>query len=903
MGCNPVEELIDFTGDMVEKSIDIGVDIIQGVGDLFQELLDIPDLEDLQDALDQNSGVLINQSSNIKKLPVVYGTRKVGGVRTFVGVPESDSTKLHIVLALCEGEIEAIDEVYIDDRPSTETDISPLVTIYKYTGTYTQCAHTELLSAFSNVNATECLKGVAAVHVVLTANKDVFSSFPRITCVIRGRKLYDVRTDTTAYSANPALAVYDYLTDSVYGKGLLAADIGAQSFIDAANYCDTTMEESIGSGVNIPYFECNSYLDTANTLAENLRSLLVGFRAHLPFVGGKYELVIEKDETSVFTFDESNIIGGWSFGGTSKRLTLNTVKVVFVNPEKNWQSDMATSQSLAYLAEDNDIELLKEINLPTETNAYRAAAIAATYLKKSRQGISASFTADMQALKTQVGDVVQITHPTPGWTAKKFRIVKMRILSGSRNIAVSVLEHEPTVYDRAIPVGLPTPPDTNLPDPFSVGMLSGLTAVSGTDQLILGSDGSVLTRVKLSWTDPGSPFVQRYEIQYKLPAETAWTNATPQIGQSTVAYVLGVADGKTYNIRIRYVNTLGIASPWASVDHTVVGKTAAPPDVDTFLAGQQPDGTRELSWTLDNPPLDLAGFRIRYKTGTGGTWATSTDLHTNLLLASPYETNQLAKGTYTFLIKAVDTTGNESVNPKVVETELGDPRIANSIHYEDARAQGWPGPKTDCWLDQGHLLSTDSKTWADFATDGDTWADWTSWARAPNNPITYQHSTIDIGAAATYKIIAAATGSGTITYEEQHSDDNVTYTSWAAVTGAEVTARYQRVRVNVDNGSALATITEFTINLSAKPLEQFVEDLDTSTLTGANRIAAGHVKLPLTSSFSLVKAVSVTLQNVGAGWSIELISKSDVTNGPEIKIYNSSNTLADATIDAVIKGV
>lgn len=908
MGCGPIEDIgdaiVDVTEGIVGGVFNATGSLLQGAGDLFKELLNIPDLDDLQSALNQNNGVLINQSSNVKKIPVVYGKRKLGGVRSFVGVPQSDSTKLHIVLALCEGEIEAIDEVYIDDVLSTDSEISSLVTVHKYLGTTTQNAHSQLEADFSNVNVTEDLKGVAAVHVILTADQDKFGSFPRINCVVRGKKVYDVRDSTTKYSPNPALCTYDYLTNTIYGKGLPTADIDTQSFIDGANYCDTTMEEYSGSGTTIAYFESNAYVDTAKKLMDNVKALLSSYRAHLPFIGGKYTLVIEKDETSVFTFTQANILkGSFRFGGTSKRLLLNKIKVIFVNPDKNWQSDMRTFDNATYLAEDNDFELSKEINLVGEINQYRADYIAQTYLKKSRQGITCTFVASMEALLVQVGDVVQVTHPTPGWTNKKFRVVKIRIFR-SGDLGFSLVEHEPTVYNRTVPAGEPTPPDTDLPNPFSVSAITGLAASSGTSQLILGSDGSILSRVKLTWTDPGNPFVDRYEFQFKLPTDTNWTNATPQIGQSTEAYLIGMEDGKTYNIRARYVNTFMVRSPWTSIDHLIVGKTQEPADVDTFYVGNQADGTREFTWTYDSPPLDFAGFRIRYKTGTGGTWATATDLHTNLLLASPYETNFLAAGTYTFLIKAVDTTGNESVNAKVIETELGDPRIANSILYEDARVLGWPGTKTDCFEhDDGTLISTDSKDWSDFATDGDTWADWTSWNRSPSNPITYQHTTIDVGAVATFVPIISATGDGTVTIEEQHSDDDVTYSSWATVTFTEITTRYIRFRVNVDNGSSLACLKFMTINLSAKPLEQITEDLDISTLTGGNRIATGHVKIPLTLSFQVVKTVSVTLQNVGAGWSVELIAKSDMTNGPEIKVYNSSNTLADATLDVFIRGI
>ncbi|MDP3134979.1 MAG: hypothetical protein Q8N17_01425, partial [Burkholderiaceae bacterium] len=132
-----------------------------------------------------------------------------------------------------------------------------------------------------------------------------------------------------------------------------------------------------------------------------------------------------------------------------------------------------------------------------------------------------------------------------------------------------------------------------------------------------------------------------------------------------------------------------------------------------------------------------------------------------------------------------------------------------------------------------------------------------------------------------------------------HSSDGTTYTSFSAITGP-VTARYIKVRI-VAAGTWPAMRDVATI-LSAAPVSQDNEDLDTSTLTGANRIGTGDVRIPLTKTFAAIRKVDVTLQNVGAGWSWELIDK-DTTTGPRIKIYNASNTLADAVIDVTVRGL
>ena len=52
-----------------------------------------------------------------KYLPVVYGVRKVPGIPVFADTPSNDPDTIYIVYAICEGEIEALYDIYIDGQP------------------------------------------------------------------------------------------------------------------------------------------------------------------------------------------------------------------------------------------------------------------------------------------------------------------------------------------------------------------------------------------------------------------------------------------------------------------------------------------------------------------------------------------------------------------------------------------------------------------------------------------------------------------------------------------------------------------------------------------------------------------------------------------------------------------
>ena len=81
---------------------------------------EIPDFG-TSDFDDFEKGILINKQSNDATIPVVYGERLIGGTRCFIETSGSDNTHLYIALILCEGEINGITEIRVDDRVVTFT--------------------------------------------------------------------------------------------------------------------------------------------------------------------------------------------------------------------------------------------------------------------------------------------------------------------------------------------------------------------------------------------------------------------------------------------------------------------------------------------------------------------------------------------------------------------------------------------------------------------------------------------------------------------------------------------------------------------------------------------------------------------------------------------------------------
>ena len=141
--------------------------VIGVIGDVVSWLTGVEESE----INDYQQGTLINKQSNVEPLPVIYGERKIGGTRVFIASSGSNNTYLYIVLALCEGEVNQIGDVYINDVVSTDTKYSGLVTINKYVGTDGQTADSMLTSAGIGWTSSHILKGVAYLAVRLTYNQ------------------------------------------------------------------------------------------------------------------------------------------------------------------------------------------------------------------------------------------------------------------------------------------------------------------------------------------------------------------------------------------------------------------------------------------------------------------------------------------------------------------------------------------------------------------------------------------------------------------------------------------------------------------------------------------------------------------------------------------------------------
>ena len=89
--------------------------------------------------------------------------------------------------------------------------------------------------------STAVLRGFTYTVVRLDLRQAEFQGgLPDISVLLKGKKLYDPRTGVTAWSNNPALVIYDYLTSPMCGVD--PDDLPLSHYITAANVCDEQIQ-------------------------------------------------------------------------------------------------------------------------------------------------------------------------------------------------------------------------------------------------------------------------------------------------------------------------------------------------------------------------------------------------------------------------------------------------------------------------------------------------------------------------------------------------------------------------------------------------------------------------------------------------------------------------------------
>lgn len=691
------------------------------------------------------------------------------------------------------------------------TQIDPLVRIRKHLGAPGQAADSELVAASGGKwTAAHTGTGICYLYVRLKYDQDVFGAtgIPPISAVVRGRKVLDPRTSTTAWTENAALIVADWLRDATFGLRASSDQVPTTEVIAEANICDELV--TVATGVTQPRYTYNGSFTSDQPPVDVLEDILSGMAGTCIWTQGRWLMRAGAYRTPSLTITADDLAGtSISIQPRASRAELiNAVRITHRDPSQAWAEVQApVVENALYTAQDGGTQLVRNITLPCASDAMRAQRMAKIELERARQAVTVRLSTSLRGYNLAPTDTVTLQLSRYGWGAGKVFEVIERTLAQDGTVGYVLRETAASVW--AWSMGEATAadpaPDTALPSPYArPAELTGLAAASGTEHLVRLGDGTIVTRVRVAWDQSTDAFVAgggRIDLRWRRVGDVDWQPAAPAQGDATSAFLDAVPDGIAIIVQARPVNAAGRAGDWQSIAHQVVGKTAAPANVQAFTVVEWPQGARAYYWDFADEP-DLSGFVVRYcEASLNLPWAAMTPMFEAGRLDRSTYTQSPGDGEWIVAIKARDTSGNESVSDRRTSILLDASGFGAAVLSVDASAVGWPGTRTDCSLVDYYLVDSGSLTWDTIPT---TWDAWDTWDGPSVGVISYEHTTIDLGASAARRLRASHVAFGSVTAEYQSSTDGVSYTSWSAIPSGAITFRYLRVRWTVSG--ALPTL-------------------------------------------------------------------------------------------------
>lgn len=466
------------------------------------------------------------------------------------------------------------------------------------------------------------------------------------------------------------------------------------------------------------------------------------------------------------------------FSGRVKSGTPNTITL-----DRDVTIEIAKSYTITVQHEDDTVETLTIANSPETTDVLT---------------ISGTFATTPQNYDKYIFGEINVSY-------KEYRVLNISRFN-KLECNINAIEYKDEVYDDTTV----TIPEDNY-SALSVELQDVLN-LSTSEMIVKLNDGTLLNTIEVWFNKPDQldfrlNVYDKADIYLSDNDGDSWALRGSTKGDSFVIYD-NIETGTTYKIAVVSVNTDGTAndvdsSPQSSI--TILGKQAPPSDVENYDISQQGDQLH-FSWDAI-PDGDLARYEIR----KGADWNTAT------LIAEKVDITEFdfpigSVGNETYLIRAVDTSGNLSLNtssdtinvtppPEMNFSVLFDPwsksreyklidvsRIQTNLYDSDYARDSFQLDTSETWQDK----EDEAKSWEQMITDGE----FVEGQTVSSGSIEQQESDpLDLGTQFEFNIVVDAdtknVSGGTLTVQIKTSEDGTTWTVFANVNAStNYRARY-----------------------------------------------------------------------------------------------------------------
>lgn len=624
--------------------------------------------------------------------------------------PYTQTTKSYVVDSTSEL-VPGSCYVYVSDESGVSTEICQY-TNSKYSarirvidGSQTT-ADASLMELFPNVwTATHKLLGVAYAIIEFDYSESAFpSGIPSFTALIRGAEVYDPRTGTTVFSENPALHARHVITHPRFGKRTSLTTREEARIIAAANACDTSYTPSGGAATQL--YKSGVVLPFGGQAADALDDLCQGMCGMWAYAGGEFFIKAGVYTAPVKTLQAADLMTTQrdsQGGSTSKAITINTHKAradklnsvtakIYDSGADYKETTLTPVKNAAAIAKDG-MELPLELSLPAVSTASQAQVVCNYMLKDTFDPLALTANFKLSAYELELFDNVSLNLPRYGWSNKVFTILG-RNFSPTGSVELTLKEtsaelFNPYVYSNSM--GFAS--NTGLREPWDIDHPGVLTMSSGTSELLLQGDGSVVTRVRVQWAEILDERVRQggyVEVRWKDVSRDTWSTITaPGVESST--YILGAVDGSTVVVMARTRTQLAVSDWNIQKTHLVLGKIDPPAGVTNLTIALE-NQNLILSWAKV-ADLDLDGYEVRTSNSGWGLPGEDYRGSATTISVSP------ATPTTTWYVKSFDRTKNYSVSTAQISYTVPEVAKVTQVTHVFADTSLTAATITISWID------------------------------------------------------------------------------------------------------------------------------------------------------------------------------------------------------------
>lgn len=719
-------------------------------------------------------------------------------------------------------------------------------------------------------------------------------------------------TPGTRWTENPALHMRHVYQHPDFGKATVSSDEDSR-FVAAANACDTVTAYTVdGTTANVARYRSALSVQFGSPAKDVFDDLAQAMAGSWAFAGGELFIKPGVWTASVMSLTEADL-GGVVMDGGSKRVTpietmthreraskFNTVKVQIWDSGQDYKLVPLTPVTDSSLVTRDGATLTQDVSMPAVGYAPQAQHVASVMMRDARDPEVVRLAFKMKAHPLQLFDTIDLTIPRYGWTNKLFQIVG-RKWSSDGLVQLTLKGTASQIFDvNAAFLSQGYASNTNLPNPWYVPPVGTLSIYSGTSELVRMGDGTIATRVRITWPAVTDSSVLgdsgRIEVQYRSVISTGeWRKAEVQ-GSVTQIVISDVSDGDNLIFRARAKTATAVGDWGLQQTHLVLGKTELPSTPTGLSLTPTQVFVNKVSDT------DVAGYQIRAIPYGTGDWTRATPLHTGLVTDFPWVMPNRIYGLQTIFVAAVDTSGN--VGAAATSTlDYGSADVSNTVQSYDYKANNWPGTLTNSAVSGGNVVanvagSTDLYSLSDLYGEVDLYVTSYSamvWQSAPFVPaygggtLTLAVTTTGPSAVIEYAIDGDSVGDVYSLADDYSSSDLYgpvgTFRPWI---GALPAARMQGVifRVSIAGGSVQGVISAFTAFLTLPDVTQTFGEMTLSV--GGTRLTPSTGTPP--RSWVVIRSVLITPVVDGSGATGGRIYDYPPNLGPLAELVNGSGS-------------